>query len=173
MALCSPYRIKSRGKKLGAASAYSCRKLWCLDQAPPTVWKKRGPSTPNTPAAAEKPRSILVRYRDIRTQQLCRISPLTAQEFIGRFLQRVLPQVFPKSAPMFTGVGVPGEKREQAPTLLQARSGRAERVAAPSPAGPARQGDNSSLPALSSGPRPLLKVPKTPFLPFLALLCNC
>lgn len=75
MALCSPYRIKSRGKKLGAASAYSCRKLWCLDQAPPTVWKKRGPSTPNTPAAAEKPRSILVRYRDIRTQQLCRVSP--------------------------------------------------------------------------------------------------
>ena len=59
------------------------------------------------------------------------------------------------------------EKREQAPTLLQARSGRAERVAAPSPAGPARQGDNSSLPALSSGPRPLLKVRKRRFCHFL------
>ena len=60
---------------------------------------------------------VTFRYRDNRTQQLQRVT-LAAGEFIGRFMQHILPPGFPKCAT--TDWPAPANsRREQARTLIK------------------------------------------------------
>jgi hypothetical protein len=125
-----------------------------LDQAPPALWKKAwvvhaqhvgsGQKTleylarylfriamANSRLEALAQGQVTFRYRDNRTQELCRIT-LSAQEFLRRFLLHLLPRGFPKVRYYGLASASAGEKRERARSLLQAHCRLPETVAAPS-----------------------------------------
>jgi hypothetical protein len=60
---------------------------------------------------------VTFRYRDNRTQQWQRVN-LTAEEFIGRFIQHILPRGFPKVRYYGLASACRQKAREQARTLL-------------------------------------------------------
>ncbi len=134
----------------GAAYAYhSCRNRHCpkchtvqtrrwLDQQQARLFagqrrraERRGPAV--APAQAPGlsgagagpvysiPGQVTFRYRDNRTQQMCRVT-LTAQEFIRRFLLHLLPRGFPKVRYYGLASASASQKRERACSLLQAQS---------------------------------------------------
>jgi len=74
---------------------------------------------------------VTFRYRDNRTQQLQRVT-LNAEDFIGRFMQHILPRGFPKVRYYGLASASAGEKREQARLLLEAQNRLPETVSAPS-----------------------------------------
>lgn len=61
---------------------------------------------------------VTFRYRDNRTQQLCRIT-LTAEEFLRRFLQHILPAGFPKVRYYGLASAAAGQNHQRARQLLQ------------------------------------------------------
>ncbi len=124
-----------------------------LDQAPPAVWKKAwvahaqhagsGQKTleylarylfriamANSRLEALQEGQVTFRYRDNRTQQMCRLT-LPAQEFLRRFLLHLLPRGFPKVRSYGQASASANQKRERARSLLQAQSKPPETAAAP------------------------------------------
>lgn len=87
---------------------------------------------------------VTFRYRDNRTQQICRVR-LPADEFIQRFLHHVLPKGFPKVRHYGLASSANGPHREQARRLLPDTHPPPQPAISPTDA-PARQPGIESLP---------------------------
>jgi len=78
---------------------------------------------------------VTFRYRDNRTQQIKHLQ-LTAEEFVRRWLQHVLPKGFAKVRHYGLDSSACAERRAAALALLQANQGSAPQSAAPAPPAP-------------------------------------